>query len=58
MSKSRAILIAIGVFVSLVYAIALVPDGLAQSSFTGTVKDQKPTTSSQVAERWLPEAIS
>jgi len=40
MRKSPNILIAFGVFVSLVYAIALVPDGLAQSVFTGVVKDQ------------------
>jgi hypothetical protein len=40
MRKSRVSLIAIGVFVSLVYAVALVPDGLAQSAFTGVVKDQ------------------
>src|SRR5438132_1610210 len=40
MRKPRVSLITIGVFVSLVYAIALVPDGLAQSAFTGVVRDQ------------------
>src|SRR5436309_265306 len=40
MRKSRVSLITIGVFVSLIYAIALVPDGLGQSAFTGVVKDQ------------------
>ncbi len=40
MRKSRVSLIALGVFVALVYAIALVPDGLAQSAFTGVVRDQ------------------
>src|SRR6516225_6599663 len=39
MRKSRTILITIGVFVCLVYSIALVPEGLAQSAFTGVAKD-------------------
>src|SRR5437870_1594997 len=40
MRKSRTILTAIGVFVSLACSIAFVPDSLAQSAFIGTVKDQ------------------
>src|SRR6266581_1686001 len=40
MRKSRVSLIAIGIFAALVYTIALVPDGLAQSAFTGVVRDQ------------------
>jgi hypothetical protein len=40
MVKSRTVLIAVFVFASLAYSIALVPDSLAQSAFTGTVKDQ------------------
>jgi len=40
MKKSKTIPVAIGVFVSLVCLAALVPDGLAQSAFTGLVKDQ------------------
>src|SRR5213594_818689 len=40
MRKSKTIPVAIGVFVSLVCLAALVPDGLAQSAFTGLVKDQ------------------
>jgi Carboxypeptidase regulatory-like domain/TonB dependent receptor len=40
MRKSKIGLIGVGFFVSLVYSIALVPDVLAQSSFTGVVKDQ------------------
>ena len=39
MRKSRTILITIGVFVCLVYSMALVPEGLAQSAFTGVAKD-------------------
>ena len=40
MRKSTKISAAIGVFVSLVFFIAFVPEGLAQSTFTGVVKDQ------------------
>jgi len=40
MRKSRAFPVAIGVFVSLVYFTVLLPEGLAQSAFTGFVKDQ------------------
>ena len=40
MSKPSTSLVTIGVFVSLLYFSALVPETLAQSSFTGVVKDQ------------------
>src|SRR5215510_232793 len=40
MRKSRAFPVTIGVFVSLVYFTVLLPESLAQSSFTGVVKDQ------------------
>src|SRR5262249_12322496 len=40
MRKSKTGLAAIGVFVSLVYFTALVPESLAQSAFTGIVRDQ------------------
>jgi len=40
MRKSKTFLVTIGVFVSLVYFTVLLPDSLAQSSFTGVVKDQ------------------
>src|SRR5262249_29931232 len=40
MRKSNTIPFAIGVFVSFVCLAALVPDGVAQSTFTGLVKDQ------------------
>src|SRR5215831_15684537 len=40
MSKSWTILITVGVSVLLVCSIALVPEGLAQSAFTGVAKDQ------------------
>src|SRR5262249_33979280 len=40
MRKSRAFPVAIGVFVSLVYFTVLLPAGLAQSAFTGSVKHQ------------------
>jgi len=40
MRKSKTGLVAIGVFVSLLYFTALVPETLAQSAFTGVVKDQ------------------
>src|SRR3989454_2166994 len=38
--KSKTCLVAISVFVSLLYFNALVPETLAQSAFTGVVKDQ------------------
>jgi hypothetical protein len=40
MRKSRAIPVVIGVFVSLICFTLLVPEGFAQSTFTGVVKDQ------------------
>src|SRR5881409_3629787 len=40
MVKSKTSLVAIGAFVSLLYSTALVPETLAQSVFTGIVKDQ------------------
>src|SRR5262249_33630819 len=40
MRKSKTGLAAIGVFVSLLYFTAFVPQTLAQSTFTGVVKDQ------------------
>jgi len=40
MVKSKTSLVAIGAFVSLLYSTALVPETLAQSVFTGVVKDQ------------------
>ena len=40
MRKSKTGLAAIGVFVSLLYFTAFVPETLAQSTFTGVVKDQ------------------
>src|SRR5437016_10339598 len=40
MRKSKTSLVAIGVFVSFLYFTALVPETLAQSAFTGVVKDQ------------------
>src|SRR5215471_8151937 len=40
MRKSKTNLATIGVFVSLIYFTALVPDGMAQSTLTGVVKDQ------------------
>src|SRR5262249_16135825 len=40
MSKSWTILITVAVSVLLVCSIALVPEGLAQSAFTGVAKDQ------------------
>src|SRR5262249_11279950 len=40
MRKSKTTLVAIGVFVSLLYFSAFVPETLAQSAFTGVVKDQ------------------
>ena len=40
MRKSKTGLVGIGVFVSLLYFTAFVPETLAQSTFTGVVKDQ------------------
>src|SRR5213596_3217697 len=40
MVKSKTSLVAIGAFVSLLYSTALVPETLAQSAFTGVVRDQ------------------
>src|SRR5215470_14277040 len=40
MRKSKTSLVAIVAFASLLYFAALVPESLAQSAFTGTVKDQ------------------
>src|SRR5881397_3858491 len=40
MRKSKTGFVAIGVFVSFLYFTALVPETLAQSAFTGLVKDQ------------------
>src|SRR3989442_3540246 len=54
MRKSKTGLVAIGVFVSLLYFTALVPETLAQSAFTGVVKDQ----SSAVLPGVLVEASS
>src|SRR5437879_11584218 len=38
--KSKTCLVAISVFVSLLYFTALIPETLAQSAFTGVVRDQ------------------
>src|SRR3989475_6329001 len=40
MRKSKTCLVAISVFVSLLYFTALIPETLAQSAFTGVVRDQ------------------
>src|SRR5215472_12974022 len=40
MRKFRTVSVAIRVFVSLVSFIVFVPEGMAQSAFTGVVKDQ------------------
>jgi hypothetical protein len=40
MRKSKTTLATIGVFVSLIYFTTLVPEGMAQSTLTGVVKDQ------------------
>src|SRR5207247_9253078 len=40
MVKSKTSLVAIGAFVSLLYSTALVPETLAQSVFTGVVRDE------------------
>src|SRR5438093_1366172 len=40
MRKSKTCLVALNVFVSLLYFIALSPETLAQSAFTGVARDQ------------------
>src|SRR5437879_7815222 len=46
--KTKTCLVAISVFVSLLYFTALIPETLAQSAFTGVVRDQRDRKSTRL----------